>query len=136
MQGIKQYVLQYDMVSLILLPHGISSEFSPAYITLSTRWLDAIDDYDVLEDYQYVAWQEFILHHGTNVEIENDDWLKGTLLLLMEPTLCTEVESALKSLPVNQRGPSLCYTSSSSAWLFAIKRHWMPLKNISNIQHS
>jgi hypothetical protein len=101
MQEIKQYVLQYDMVSLILLPHGISSAFSPAHITLSTRWLNAIDDYDVLEDYQYAAWQELILRHGTDVKIKSNDWLKVTILLSMETTHRAEVESDLKSLPVN-----------------------------------
>ncbi len=92
------------MVSLILLSHGISSELSPAHITLSTRWLNAIDDYDVLKDYQYAAWQEFILRHGTDMEIKSVEWLKGILLLLMEITLHAEVKSDLKSLPVNQWG--------------------------------
>jgi hypothetical protein len=79
------------MVSLTLLPHSISSAFSPTHITLSTRWLNAIDDYDVLKDYQYAAWQEFILSHGADVKIVSNDWLKGTLLLSMETTLCAKV---------------------------------------------
>jgi hypothetical protein len=66
--------------------------------------LNGIDDYDKLEDRNYSAWQEFILHHGSDVEVESDAWLEGTLLLSMEPTLLAEVESDLKSLPANQQG--------------------------------
>jgi hypothetical protein len=67
-------------------------------------WLHAIDDFDRLEDHQYSAWQEFILRHGTLVKIESDKWLKGTLLLFMEESLCAEVESDLKSFPLTQVG--------------------------------
>jgi hypothetical protein len=102
-QGIKQYIKQYDFVSIIMIPQGISLAFTPACINSSTKWLHAINDFDRLDDHQYSAWQEFILRHGTAVEIESDDWLEGTLLLSMEVTLCAEVESDLKSLPENHR---------------------------------
>ncbi len=103
-QGISWYIIQYDFLSIIMIPHGISSAFTPASITSSTKWLHAIDNFNRLEDHQYLAWQEFILRHGTDVEIESDDWLEGTLLQSMEVTLCAEVESDLQGLPVNHRG--------------------------------
>ncbi len=88
LQGIKQYVQQYDMLSIVKIPQGISAKkFTPTNITPLTKWLSAIDDYDQLEDYQYAAWQEFILRHGTDIEIESNDWLKSTLLLSMETIL-------------------------------------------------
>ncbi len=87
-----------------MIPHRISSAFTPASITSSTKWLRAINDFDCLEDHQCLAWQKFILHHGTDVEIESDDWLRGTLLWSMEVTLCAEVESDLQGLPVNHHG--------------------------------
>ncbi len=87
-----------------MIPHGIFSAFTPASITSSTQWLHAIKDFDCLKDHQYLAWQEFILRHGTDVEIKSNDWLKGTLLQSMEVTLCAEVESDLQGLPVNHRG--------------------------------
>jgi hypothetical protein len=92
------------MTSIIMIPKGVSSLFTPTSITSTMAWLDAIKDYDKLEDSNYSAWQEFILHHGSDVKIESDSWLEGTLLLSMESTLCAEVESDLKCLPVNQRG--------------------------------
>jgi hypothetical protein len=102
--GINRYIIQYDFLSIIMIPHGISSAFTPASITSSTKWLHAIDDFNRLEDPQYSAWQEFILRFGTDVEIEIDDWLEGTLLQSMEVTLCAEVESDLQGLPVNHHG--------------------------------
>ncbi len=103
-QGINQYIIQYDFLSIIMIPHGISSAFTPASITSLTKWLHAIDNFDRLKDHQYLAWQEFILHHGTDVEIESNDWLEGTSLQSMEITLCAEVESDLQGLPVYHRG--------------------------------
>ncbi len=60
MQGIKRYVVQYDMTSIIMIPKGVSSLFTPTSITSTTVWLDAIKDYDKLEDSNNSAWQEFI----------------------------------------------------------------------------
>jgi hypothetical protein len=79
------------MTSIIMIPKGVSSLFTPPSITSTMVWLDAIKDYDKLEDSNYSAWQEFILHHGSDVEIESDSWLEGTLLLSMESTLCAKV---------------------------------------------
>ncbi len=97
-----------------MIPHEISSAFTPASITSSTKWLHAIDDFDRLEDHQYLAWQEFILRHGRDVEIKSNDWLKGSLLQSMEVTLWAEVESDLQGLPVSHVVPSPCSASSSS----------------------
>jgi hypothetical protein len=52
-----------------------------------TVMLNAIDDYDKIDDSHYCKWQEFINHHGSEVELESDSWLKDTLHLSMEPTL-------------------------------------------------
>ncbi len=104
MNGIKQYVVQYNMISIIMIPKGVSSLLTPASITSTTVWMNGIEDYDKIKDGNYAVWQVFILHHGSDVEVESDAWLESTLLLSMESTLQAEVESDLKSLPVNQRG--------------------------------
>jgi hypothetical protein len=75
------------MTSIIMIPKGVSLMFTPTSITSATVWMDAIKDFDKLEDSNYSAWQEFILRHGSDVEIESDSWLEGTLLLSMESTL-------------------------------------------------
>jgi hypothetical protein len=110
-QGINRYIIQYDFLSIIMIPHGISSAFTPASNTSSTKLLHAINNFNRLEDHQYSAWQEFILHHGTDVEIKSNDWLKGTLFQSMEVTLRAEVESDLQGLPVNHSGAvtMLCF---------------------------
>jgi hypothetical protein len=102
MNGIKRYVVQYDMTSIIMIHKGVSSRSTPASITPTTVWMNRIEDYNKIEDSNYAIWQEFILRHGSDVEVESDAWLEGTLLLSMESTLQAEVESDLKSLPVNQ----------------------------------
>jgi hypothetical protein len=59
-----------------MIPHKISSAITPASITSSNKWLYAMDEFDCLKDHQYLAWQEFILRHGTDVEIERNICLK------------------------------------------------------------
>jgi hypothetical protein len=71
-QGINWYIIQYDFLYIIMIHHGILSAFTPASITSLTKWLHAINDIDCLKDYQYLAWQEFILCHGTDVEIKSN----------------------------------------------------------------
>ncbi len=87
MNGIKRYVVQYDMTSIIMIPKGVSSQSTPASITPTTVWMNGIEDYDKIEDSNYAIWQEFILRHGSDVEVESDAWLEGTLLLSMESNL-------------------------------------------------
>jgi hypothetical protein len=87
MNGIKQYVVQYNVTSIITVPKGVLALYTLASITSAMIWLNEIDDYNKLEDSNYSAWQEFILLHGSDVKVESDAWLEGTLLLSMEPTL-------------------------------------------------
>jgi hypothetical protein len=65
---------------------------------------DAIDDWLTHEDIDYFEWQDFLLRYGSNEETTSDNWLEDLLLLLMEPTLRTEVESNIVSMPRQQRG--------------------------------
>ena len=86
MNGIKQYAIQYDMMSLLKIPQV--SVMSPENIFKSCMvMLNSIDDYDKIDDFDYCKWQEFINHHGSEVELESNSWLKDTLHLSMEPTL-------------------------------------------------
>jgi hypothetical protein len=90
-----------------------------------TVMLDAIDDYDKIDDSCYCKWQEFINCHGSKVELESRSWLEDTLHLSMEPTLQSEVESDLKCLPPNQQGAvtmlrfiiKRMVTSNQEAWV-------------------
>jgi hypothetical protein len=51
-----------------------------------------------LEEKDYFQWQEFVLLYGSSVKDESDNWLEETLLLSMETTLRSKVESDMKSL--------------------------------------
>jgi hypothetical protein len=42
MNGIKRYVVQDDMTSIIMIPKGISSQSTPASITPTTFWMNGI----------------------------------------------------------------------------------------------
>jgi hypothetical protein len=82
MNGIKRYAIQYNMMLLLKIPQV--SVMSPENIFKScTVMLDAIDDYDKIDDFLYCKWQEFINPYGSEVELESDSWLKDTLCLSM-----------------------------------------------------
>jgi hypothetical protein len=112
-----------------MISHGISSASTPASITSSTKWLHAINNFNCLKDHQCLAWQEFILHHGTDVEIKSDDWLEGTLLQSMEVTLCAEVESNLQSLPDNHHGAITMLCFIIKRLIILNQEAWDALKN-------
>jgi hypothetical protein len=38
-QGINGYIIQYNVLSIFMIPHGISSVFTPANITSTTKYL-------------------------------------------------------------------------------------------------
>jgi hypothetical protein len=111
MQGIKIYIVQYDMTLIIMITKSVSLLFTPASITSAMVWLNAIDDYETLKDNHYAVWQEFISPCGSDVEIESDAWLEGTLHLSTESSLQAKVESDFKSLSMNQCGAltMLCF---------------------------
>ncbi len=73
--------------------------------------LNAIDDYNKIDDFLYCKWQEFINCHDSEVELKSNGWLKDTLHLSMELTLWSEVESNLKCPSPNQQGAitMLCF---------------------------
>jgi hypothetical protein len=72
-------------------------------MTSITSWLDAINNYNKLEDHKYVEWQELILCKGSTFKVESNELLEETLCLSMESTLRAEVESNMKGLLPNQR---------------------------------
>ncbi len=76
----------------------------PHHVANATQFKDAINDWQCLNNKDYFQWQGFLLRHGTDVEIESDNWLDDVLLILMEPTLRSEVNSDLHSIPLHQRG--------------------------------
>jgi hypothetical protein len=86
MNGIKQYAIQFNMMLLLKILQV--SMMCPENIFKScTVMLNAIDDYDKINDSLYCNWQEFINQHGSEVELESNSWLEDTLRLSMEPTL-------------------------------------------------
>jgi hypothetical protein len=45
-QGINQYITQYNFTSIIMIPQGMSLAFTPACINFSTKWLHAINNFN------------------------------------------------------------------------------------------
>jgi hypothetical protein len=97
------FCTQYNMISLIMIPHGVGLS-EPHHVAKATRFYDAIEDWHELSDADYFAWQEFVLWHGTKIELGSDNWLDDVLHCSMEKTLHSEIESDLNSIPKNQRG--------------------------------
>ncbi len=85
-----------------MIPQGVDFK-NPAKVSRACVLLNAIDDWQKLEDKDYFQWQEFILLYGSSVEVEHDNWLEETLLLSMETTLRSKVESDMKSLPLKKQ---------------------------------
>jgi hypothetical protein len=113
-QGINWYIIQYDFLSIIMIPHGISSPFTPARITSLTKWLHAINNFDRLKDHQCLAWQEFILRHGTDVEIKSNDWLEELSFSLWRLPFVLRWNQICKVFLLITVVPSPCSASSSS----------------------
>ena len=92
------------MEPLIKIPVGIDLSNPLLVKKSSTKYLNAIEHWQQLEDKDYFDWQEFILTFGAASELESNNWLKDTLLLSMDKTLRHEVESDMSGFPKNKRG--------------------------------
>jgi len=103
LHSIRNFVMQYDMMSLIMIPQGVDLS-KPQQVAKANNFKDAIVDWQDLQDVDYFAWQEFVLRNSTEVEIESDNWLDEVLTLSMDKTLRAEVDSDIISIPKYQRG--------------------------------
>jgi hypothetical protein len=90
------------MNSILMIPQDVDYK-NPATVSKTRVFFSAMDDWQKLEDEDYLQWQEFVLLHGSAVEVESDNWHEETLLLSMETTLCSKVESDMKSLPLQKQ---------------------------------
>ncbi len=103
LKSIRCFCTQYNMTSLIMSPQGVDLS-KPCHVTKATRFNNAIEDWHKLSDADYFAWQEVVLQHGTNIELESDNWLDNLLHLSMEKILYSEIESDLNIFPKHQHG--------------------------------
>jgi hypothetical protein len=89
-KSIRPFCTQYNMKSLIMIPQGVDLS-KPHHVAKATRFNDAIKDWHKLSDANYFTWQEFMLRHGTKIELESNIWLDNVLHLSMVKTLCSEI---------------------------------------------
>jgi hypothetical protein len=101
-KNIRHFCTQYEMISLLKIPQGIDLS-KPHHVAKATQFKDAINNGRIVNDKDYFQWQGFLLCHGTDVEIESDNWLDDMLQISMEPTLHSEVNSNLHGIPLHQR---------------------------------
>jgi hypothetical protein len=102
LKNLKPYCIQYNMNPILMIPQGVDFK-NPANVSRACIFFHAIDDWQKLEDKDYFQWQECVLLYGSSVEVESDNWLEETLLLSMETTLHSKVESDMKSLPLQKQ---------------------------------
>jgi hypothetical protein len=119
LKSIRCFCKQYNMISLLKIPQGVDLS-KPHHVAKATQIKDAINNWQDLDDKDYFQWQGFLLHHGTEVEIESDNWLDDVLQISIEPTLCSEVDSDQHGIPLHQHG--------SMTTLHCINKH-MVVKN-------
>jgi hypothetical protein len=76
----------------------------PLLVQNATKFLNAIEEWQQLNDEKYFEWQEFIIQYGTTNELESNSWLEGTLLLSMDKNLRYEIKSDMSGFPKNKQG--------------------------------
>ncbi len=102
LENLKCYCIQHNMNPILMIPQGVDFK-NPANVSRACDFFNVIDDWQKLEDEDYFQWQEFVLLYGSSVEVESDNWLEEVLLLSMETTLHSKVESDMKSLPLQKQ---------------------------------
>ncbi len=83
LENLKRYCIQYNMNSILMIPQDVDYK-NPAMVSKAHIFFNAIDNWQKLEDKDYLQWQEFVLLHGSSVEVESDNWLEETLLLSID----------------------------------------------------
>jgi hypothetical protein len=66
-----RHCIQYDFVSLLTIPRNVDL-LQPLQVATATNFLNAIDNWQLLQDQDYYKWQAFILKHGSKVELESN----------------------------------------------------------------
>jgi hypothetical protein len=82
LKSIHLFCTQYDMTSLIMIPQGVDLS-KPHHVVKATSFKDANEDLHDLSDNDYFEWQEFLLQHSTELELESNNWLDNVLHLYM-----------------------------------------------------
>ncbi len=103
LKSIHRFCSQYNMTSLIMIPQDVQLS-KPHLDTKATVLMDAIENWQDMDDHDYFLWHIFILCFGTAIEIESDNWLDNDLHLFMEKTICAKVELDINSIPKHQCG--------------------------------
>jgi hypothetical protein len=86
LKNIKMFCIQYDMMSLLLIPQGVDLS-QPAVVAKAHHFKNAIDDWQSLDGKDCFEWQELILCYGSYKDTTSNNWLNDILLLSMETTL-------------------------------------------------
>ena len=102
LNAIHRFCIQYDMEPIIKIP--VKIDLSNPLNVKNSKTRNAIEDWQQIEDKDYYEWQEFILTYGAATELESNNWLEDTLLLSMDKTLRSEVESDMSMFPSIKRG--------------------------------
>jgi hypothetical protein len=86
MNSIHCFCIQYDLDSLLKIPVNVALS-QPLQVAKAYRFLNAINDWQQLDNKTYFKWQEFIIRYGTKDKLESNSWLEDTLLIFMNKNL-------------------------------------------------
>jgi hypothetical protein len=73
-------------------------------VAKATRFLNAINNWQQLDNMPYFEWQEFIIRYGTKDKLESNSWLEDTLLISINKHLQSEIESDMPGFPKQKQG--------------------------------
>ena len=100
---VHRLAVQYDIMAIFCVPTIFdTSDVNSA--RSSTAFVNAILDWNRLQDEDFYRWQEFLHLYGSEVDIESDQWMEEFLRKSMETAFKNEVLSDFDKLPKERRG--------------------------------
>ncbi len=103
MNSIHPFCIQYDLDFLLRILVNVDLS-QPLQVAKATRFLNAINNWQQLDNKMYFEWQEFIIRYRTKDKLGSNSWLEDTLLISMNKHLWSEIESDMSGFPKQKQG--------------------------------
>jgi hypothetical protein len=86
MNSIHRFCIQYDLDSLLKIPVIVDLS-QPLQVAKATRFLNAIRNWQQLDNKTYFEWQKITIRYGTKDKLESNSWWEDTQQIFMNKHL-------------------------------------------------